>query len=42
MKMRLSSIAALALGLVATTVAQDTQDCPADFLSFEVVTGMYI
>ena len=42
MKMRWSSFAALALGLVATTTAQDTQDCPLDFLSFEVVTGMQL
>ena len=32
--------AALALGLVATSVAQDAQECPAEFVSFEVVTGM--
>ena len=38
--MRLTCLAALALGLIATTHAQDTQDCPADFVSFEVVTGM--
>ena len=39
-KMRWTCLAALALGLIATTHGQDTQDCPADFVSFEVVTGM--
>jgi len=39
MKMRWTSLAALTLGFIGTAIAQDTQDCPADFVSFEVVTG---